>query len=513
MGQQLNPFQFIEQQSWSGMTMPYTLGSLAMRKPVEAFNTVTKVFAANNIPDRMAEMEKYPVMKVDEPDSEIVWDLIGTNYKNLELQEARMGTTTVLSSHTVGIGGARFKLVFTENYFGKGEIIVGEYQELYRIRVIDDPSFEGTNYVYDCELMGEAHASGIPGAQLLAGKRFSAELYAPTTLIRHDTKGTLGGSAPFKMKQEMSFVRGDYSVAGIELNRKLNVALPADDAGKKMVAMTIPYKDFIFEQRFRQGIGNALLFGRSNRDANGYYHDKDDNGEFIKTGAGIREQMQVANTFVYDEFSLKWVTDALYNMSAGKTNMGERRFRLRTGEKGSQQFHESALQIGTGWATTFSNFGGNANTNTIKNVQSNLHDNAFSIGFQIVEFRGPNGIVLTVEVDPTYDDVVRNKIYKDNNPSKGVAESYRYDITFEGKVDDGPFNNVTLVKVKGQEGGLRGYTNGPFGNLWTDSRVGNNNAATSKDEYACHKIMSFGVIVRDPTRTVTLLPQELAHTL
>ena len=45
MGQQLNPFQFIEQQSWSGMTLPYTLGSLAMRKPVEAFNTVTKVFA------------------------------------------------------------------------------------------------------------------------------------------------------------------------------------------------------------------------------------------------------------------------------------------------------------------------------------------------------------------------------------------------------------------------------------------------------------------------------------
>ena len=64
-----------------------------------------------------------------------------------------------------------------------------------------------------------------------------------------------------------------------------------------MVAMTIPYKDFIFEQRFRQGIGNALLFGRSNRDANGYYHDKDDNGEFIKTGAGIREQMQGSQYF------------------------------------------------------------------------------------------------------------------------------------------------------------------------------------------------------------------------
>ena len=113
----------------------------------------------------------------------------------------------------------------------------------------------------------------------------------------------------------------------------------------------------------------------------------------------------------------------------------------------------------------------------------------------------------------SFSDLWQAHLEKKIHLIKGVAESYRYDITFEGKVDDGPFNNVTLVKVKGQEGGLRGYTNGPFGNLWTDSRVGNNNAATSKDEYACHKIMSFGVIVRDPTRTVTLLPQELAHTL
>jgi hypothetical protein len=186
---------------------------------------------------------------------------------------------------------------------------------------------------------------------------------------------------------------------------------------------------------------------------------------------------------------------------------------MRTGRKGAEQFHEAALQMGTGWQTTFSNFGGNADLKTMKNIQSPVHDNAISMGFQIVEYIAPGNILVSIEIDESYDDPVRNKIYKDNNPSKGVAESYRYDITFEGKVDDGPFNNVTLVKVKGQEGGLRGYTNGPFGDLWRDARVGNNNAATTKDEYACHKIMSFGVIVRDPTRTVTLLPQELSHTL
>ena len=514
MAQQINSFQIMEQQGWQGMTTPYNLGALWKKDPIKAYAFTTKVLAANNIPDRARELEKYPVLTVETPDAEFYWDLIGSSFRNIQLVEARQGSSVVSSSTTsVGIGGARFKLVFEENYFFNGELIVGEQNEFYLIRVIGDPVPEGMFWVYDVELMGSAFNSGMPGSELVKGKRFSSEKYSPATLIRSDIKGGLRGSSPFAMKQEMSFVRKDYSVAGIELSRKLNIAMPVfDKETNKQIAMTVPYKDWLFEMEFGQGIGNAILFGRSNRDANGYYHDKDTNGELITTGAGIREQMQVSNTYVYDVFKLHWLEDALYNMSAGKLSLGQRKFKMVTGEKGATQFHKAALDVASGWmaSTGHQNFGGNGNINTMNSVQSPLHSNAFSMGFQIVQWRGPNGVIVDLEVDPTYDDPERFKIYKNNNPNDGVAESYRYDIYFEGIVD-GEKNNLQLVKVKGQEQGIRGYVSGPFGNLWEDARVGNYHAATTKDEYSCHKIMSFGVIVRDPSRTLTLLPQELSH--
>jgi hypothetical protein len=286
------------------------------------------------------------------------------------------------------------------------------------------------------------------------------------------------------------------------------MAMPTKDG--QFVGQTVPYKDWIFEMEFNQGIGNALYFGRSNRDASGNYHDKGKNGEIIKTGAGMREQMQVANTFVYDTFNLKWINNALYAMVAGKIDMSQAKFKATTGLKGAQQFSESALSIGSGWQSTFAHLGGNANINTIQSIQSPIHSNAFQMGFQIVKWLGPNGIELTIEIDTSYDDPVRNKIFKNNNPNDGVAESYRYDIVFDGMLD-GERSNIQIVKVKGQEEGIRGYVNGPFGKMWEDARVGNVNAATVVDEYQCMKIMRFGMIVRDPTRTITLLPQELAH--
>lgn len=515
MAQSISPFQIMESHTWSGNTTPYNLGYVFQKDPVKAYSIVTKVLAANNVPDRVRMLEKYPTLKVDSPDQEVTWDLVGSAQKNIQLIEARAGGSVVTSSTAnVGIGGAIFKLVFPEHMFFNGDVVVGELNEHYLIRVLGEPQYEGTQVVYDAQLMGSAHSTGMPGSQLVAGKRFSSEGYAPTTLLRHGPKGGIMGSTPFKMKQEMSFIRKDFSVSGLELQRKLNIVMPTHNQKGEVVpsnmAMTVPYKDWQFELEFNKGIGNIVYFGRSNRDTNGEYHDKDDNGEFIKTGAGVREQMQVSNTRVYDVFSIKALTNALYNMVAGKIDMAQAKFKVITGLKGAEQFSEAALDLASGWQTAHSNFGGNSNLNTMKTVSSPIHDNAFSMGFQIVEYIGPNNIRITLEIDPTYDDPVRNKIYKNNNPNDGVAESYRYDVFFVGKVD-GENNNIQIVKVKGQEAGLRGYVNGPFGNMWTDSRVGNNNAATQIDEYSCSKIMSIGAVVRDPSTTFTFLPQELAH--
>ena len=91
------------------------------------------------------------------------------------------------------------------------------------------------------------------------------------------------------------------------------------------------YVDYQVEEQFSDYKNKALMFGRSNRTSNGEYLNYGDSGNPIKTGAGLLEQMEVANTMYYNDFSLKLIEDALYQLSAAKLGMGERYFIIKTG--------------------------------------------------------------------------------------------------------------------------------------------------------------------------------------
>jgi hypothetical protein len=114
--------------------------------------------------------------------------------------------------------------------------------------------------------------------------------------------------------------------------------------------------------------------------------------------------MEVSNTMYYNTFSLKLIEDALYQLSASKLDWGQRTFVLRTGERGAALFHKAVLQTVSGWTQFVLD---NNSTKVVEKTQSNLHSNALSAGFQFVEFKAPNGVVLKVEVDPYYDDPVK----------------------------------------------------------------------------------------------------------
>ena len=128
--------------------------------------------------------------------------------------------------------------------------------------------------------------------------------------------------------------------------------------------------------------------------------------------------MEVANTMYYNNFSLKQLEDALYELSAAKLDMGERTFVIKTGERGAIQFHKAILNTVSGW-TQFT-LNGDA-LSVVEKTQSNLHVNSLAAGFQFVEYRAPNGVRVKVEVDPFYDDPVQNKI---QHPLGGPASSY-----------------------------------------------------------------------------------------
>lgn len=494
----LGKFQTREFSYWKGLTKDNHLGAIFQRAPQKATNLMVQLLAYQRGKTLDTLLNQFPTREF-ENDEEYTWDVIGSSRRNIPLLEARDEDGIVVEDNgkMIGAGTAPFYLVFPEDWFADGEFIVGNLNEIYQFRVLGDARMEGTNAVYKVELAG-GNTEGIPAERLLAGEKFSIEAaFVESELSRK--VGDVRFSSSVAMRNEFSTIRIQYKVPGNKINRKLAVGIPVVDNGKvTTMNMWMHYVDYEVEQQFSDYKNNALAFGRSNRNANGEYMNIGKSGVSIKTGAGLYEQMEVANTMFYNQFSLKLIEDALYELSAAKLSMGDRYFLIKTGERGAIQFHKAVLKEVSGW-TQFT-LNGEA-LGIIQKTQSNLHTNALSAGFQFVEYKAPNGVRVKIDVDPYYDDPVRNKI---QHPLGGPAFSYRYDIMDIGTMDQ---PNIFKCAVKGDTE-YRGYQWG-IRNPFTGEK---NNPYMSFDEDAAviHKMATLGICVLDPTRTLSLIPAVLA---
>ena len=494
----LGKFQTREFSYWKGLTKDNHLGAIFQKAPQKATNLMVQLLAYQRGKTLDTLLNQFPTREF-ENDDEYTWDVIGSSRRNIPLLEARDEDGVVVEDNgkMIGAGTAPFYLVFPEDWFADGEFIVGNLNEVYQFRILGDARMEGSNAVYKVELAG-GNTEGVPAERLLAGEKFSIEAaFVESELSRK--VGDVRFSSSVAMRNEFSTIRIQHKVPGNKINRKLAVGIPVVDNGKvTTMNMWMHYVDYEVEQQFSDYKNNALAFGRSNRNANGEYMNVGKSGVVIKTGAGLYEQMEVANTMFYNQFALKLIEDALYELSAAKLGMGDRYFLIKTGERGAIQFHKAVLKEVSGW-TQFT-LNGDA-LGIVQKTQSNLHSNALSAGFQFVEYKAPNGVRVKIDVDPYYDDPVRNKI---QHPLGGPAFSYRYDIMDIGTMDQ---PNIFKCTVKGDTE-YRGYQWG-IRNPFTGEK---NNPYMSFDEDAAviHKMATLGICVLDPTRTLSLIPAVLA---
>lgn len=494
----LGKFQTMEFSSWRGLTKDNHLGAIFRAAPQKASNLMVRLLAQKRGRTLDTLLSQFPTREFDTAD-EYTWDVVGSTRQNIPLIEARDEDGVVVTSNSgnVGAGTAPFYLVFGKDWFADGEYIVGNLNELYQFRILGDARMEGTNAVYRVELAG-GNEDGVPAERLLAGELFSIEAAFVEAEMSREV-GDVRFASPVSMRNEFSHIRIKHKVPGNKLNRKLAVGVPIIVDNKKGTTnMWMHYVDFAVEQQFADYKNNAMAFGRSNRNSNGEYTNIGKSGNVIKTGAGLYEQMEVANTLYYNVFSLKLIEEALYDLSYGELDLKNRVFLMRTGEKGAIQFHKEILREVSGWSMFTMN--GDA-LNVIQKADSPLHQNALKAGFQFVEYMAPNGITLKLEVDPYYDDPVRNKI---QHPLGGPAFSYRYDIMDIGTMDQ---PNIFKCTVK-DEPEYRGYQWGPFRNPFT-GEANNPYASFDEDAAVIHKYATFGVCVLDPTRTMSIIPAVL----
>lgn len=500
MAGQLKKFQMVEFQGWKGLTKANHLSAAGLLAGAQkASNLMVQLLALHRGKTLETFLSQFPT-KEFEDDSEYYWDVIGSTRRNIPLVEARTinGTVVTSASGMIGSGVEPFYLVFGEDWFADGEVIFGNLNQVYPMRVLGEARMEGTNAVYKVELMG-GNTAGIPAERLLAGERFSVG-FAPVERELSRKVGDIRFSTPVSMRNEWTTIRIQHKVPGSSLGKKLAVGVPLSNptTGEKVVkSLWMHHVDWTLEQQWQDYKNIAIAWGTSNRNSNGEYLNIGKSGEVIRMGDGLFAQMEVANTMYYNNFSIKLIEDALLELCASKLDWKDRTFILRTGERGAMLFNKAVRDTVSGW-TNFT-FNGD-NLGVVKKVSSPLHGNALAAGYQFTEYHAPNGVVLKLEVDPFYDDPVHNKV---QHPLGGPASSYRFDIMDIGSMDQ---PNIFLCKIKGQDE-IRGYQPGLRNPFTGETNIN----YMSNDEDACtiHKMTTLGVCVLDPTRTMSIIPAIL----
>lgn len=485
--------------SWSGLTTANHTATLFGTKPELVTKLTTVLLQNSGMKNLDTTLSLFPEHKLSAGTTDFAWKVAGSDERNIPLVEARYNGV-VVTEDMEGIGQARtlIELVFAEKYFTKMHLIAGHRPDDYQLRIIEEPYEDGTNYVYVAEVWGGSESlAGIPGDEFTPGNRFSVE-GAPVEDELSIQGAGIAFSSPYMLRNSVTNMRMEHKVSGKLIDCKFTphyfagIETRDSNTGKIHTSMTWMQEIYWkFEQQISRIKSRTIMFGKTNRDENGRFLNKGNSNIEIKAGSGIREQMEISNTTGYNRFSIRMLEDMLSELCEGKLDWSERKFMLRTGERGAIQFHRAVTAEASGWqAIGFDN----TNTHGIKKVASKFHENAYSAGFQFTEWRAPNNIHVLLEVDPMYDDKVRNKVL---HPDGGFLESYRYDILYIGSME---VPNIQKIKVEGSDE-LRGYKAG-IRNPFTGQKGGRMDHMEDSATMTA-LIEGFGAVVIDAGRTAT----------
>lgn len=495
--------------AWRGaITSNNHIYGLFRANPQKASEVMTMLNSSMHLPTLDTYLsQEVPVREYDD-DSELYWDVVTSSRRNVSLVEARRADGTVVTAAdttNVGVGFEPFYLVFSEDWFAIGEVIWGNLNEVYPMIVKEAGRAEGTNTVYLVEMFGANGADGIPAERLLPGEKFSYG-YAPVEDTMSRKVGDVRFSAPVQMRGDWQRVRLQHKIGGKELGKRLAANIPVTGIvnGKQVTKVASTWMLAVtwkIEETWEEYKNNAIDRGVSTRLDNGEYSNFGLSGLANRQGAGFRQQIDTGNVQYYTKFSIKLIEDAVYDLSLGKTDFGKRKFIVRTGERGAILFSREAKKTTSGWLPLY---GGTSNVPYIKNdAKTDYAPNGVSVSdLQVTKWIAANGVEITLMIDSSKDDVQTNKVM---HPLGGPAESYRFDICY---ATDGDEPNVQKCTVKGAPE-YRGYQWGPFYNPFT-GEANNSSASFDEDAAVVHYKATLGIIIKDPTRCVSLIPAILS---
>lgn len=506
MAGQINPNQRVGVSAWRGtVTKDNHLYGLFASSPQKADDVMRTLFSSMHLPTLNTYLSKEVPVREYNDDSELFYDIATSANRNISLVEARRADgTKVTTGDNVGVGFEPFYLVFAEDWFANGEVLWGALNEKYPVIVKEEGKSEGTNTVYLVEPFGANGGNGIPVERLQPGEKFSWA-YAPIEDNFSRKVGDIRFSTPVAMSGDFQRVRIQHKVGGKELGKKLCASIPiSKEVNGKLVTKTVDRwmlnVTWTLEETFEKYKANALERGVSTKMENGEYSNFGKSGLPNKQGSGLRQYQEAGNIQYYDVFGLDLLENGLNLLCEGKIDFKERKFIVRTGQRGLALANKAIKSSMSGWTPVYS---AQAPSYITKGPETDFtNGNAITAqDFMVTRWISSTGLDVTFMYDASKDDSVTNKVM---HPMGGTAESYRFDISYAGD-EDAP--NIQKCVVKGMPD-MRGYQWGPFFNPFT-GQMNNMSASFDEDAAVAHLKSTLGLIVYDPTRLISLIPNLL----
>ena len=494
-----------EGKDWSGLTTENNLAALFGEKPLEVTKFMDTIYKVSLGDDLISRMNSYPMLYLDD-DREYAWKLMGAREKNIPLENATdLAGNAFTGASTPGKYGERIALYFGEKLFFKTHVIVGEQPDLYHFYVVNEPVQVGTQFKYIVELISSDPETYVPVAELAVGTRWSVDYSASEQTL--SAKGSdISFTSPFVMANRINMLRKEHTVPGNMIikgqNEPVQFAWQHSVKGGQVQKFKtwLNRLDFEFDYQFRKEKAHMLMFGKSNRRADGTYGNIGDSGYEVKMGMGLRDQISPANTYYFTQFNIEDFVDWALSLSVGKLPEDSRRFVIGTGEYGLKMV-SSAIEKYAGATALKSTTGNGIEWNRMNTLSGTKKASFTRPQFSILA--DINGLQFEFMHIPEYDEPARNKVY---HPDGGLVESRRLTILDFGTSQGNP--NIQLVRVKGQdevfgyEPGLRDpYTPGGMGK----PKI----MATSVDGYIIHRADWCGVKVHNPLRMGEWIPNYI----
>lgn len=457
---------------WSANYMTLAkLGDMLALKPYQMEGVVNRIYSSLNYNETPFTQSLIGNRTMEITSNEWEWKMRGAT----EIPDTIVKTT---SAEDV-VAGRSFTLYFSRDMWVYGdEISPGDSTHRFQCRIVKNPYRYGNGFAYEVEL---SNATSIPQKFLEAGaqwnKLFSA--YGEAAV----QGGSTQFSGTFAMRNKLGKLRKQYKVDDYAWEEVL--AIKVTDSNGNTHDFVDDFAMVEFRKQWLREIEKALIFSRTTE------NELDSTGNKVDKFPGLIQQIQeYGNYFPSSNITLRKIEDFVDGITYNKFSPEQTVvMEMYTGRKGLQHFSrliEAGIGNKTGWQLQ-----NGSGFDPVKSMSSPYHSNAYSYGYQFLEYRMPNNIILRPKVLPMLDDVYNQFELHEGFPKSSMSYLF-LDISPVGNEN----SNIKMITKK--NGFKTWYVDGGISHSGPQ-RGGS--AAHGGEWYEMHISKELGLHIEDPTRT------------